>query len=326
MGDHALLDRVLTEADPARTPRDAPPDAAALRMRDRIIRDARAPRRSRAVAIGWASGLATAAAAAVVAVAVLVPQGEAVAEGLDPLDFTSAMSTAATVETAQEALASGDGPAAPERLVRSASWAFDINGSTGETEVVPQLTVLEWEADLSGHMTSILGVPYDPADATANMGAEVSSSGQVSVDLPIEPGQFATAVPEPFGNSERDVAAALSAFGMPSDPTGAELLTAMTTMLQQWSLTDEQQSQLLSMLETTGDAQGLGSTVDRLGRPATGLRVTSDDGAASDVVLISAGTGRIIGIERTNLEDTDLIDAGAVVSYTLWDVDESLIR
>lgn len=326
MGDHALLDRVLTEADPARTPRDAHPDAAALRMRDRIIRDSRAPRRSRAVAVGWASGLATAAAAAVVAVAVLVPQGDAVAEGLDPLDFTSAMSTAATVETAQEALASGDGPVVPERLVRSASWAFTIDGSTGETEVVPQLTVLEWEADLSGHMTSVLGVPYDPADATANMGAEVSSSGQVSVDLPIEPGQFATAVPEPFGNSERDVEVALSAFGMPADPTGAELLTAMTTMLQQWTLTDQQQSQMLGILEATGDAQGLGSTVDRLGRPATGLRVVSDDGTASDVVLISADTGRIIGIERTNLENTDLIDAGAVVSYTLWDVDESLIR
>lgn len=326
MGDHALLDRVLTEADPARTPRDAHPDAAALMVRDRIIRGSRARRRSRAAVFGWTAGLATAAAAAVVAVAVLIPPGQAVADGLDPLDFSSAESTAATVETAQASLASTAGPAAPERLVRSAGWAFDIDGSTGETEVVPQLTVLEWEPDLSGHMTSILGVPYDPADATANMGAEVSSSGEVAVELPIEPGQFETPVPDAFGSTEDDVAAALTAFGMPADPSGAEMLTAMTTMLQQWTLTNAQQSHLLGILEATGDAEGLGTTVDRLGRAAAGLRVVSDEGTASDVVLVSADTGRIIGIERTNLEDTDLIDAGAVVSYTLWDVDESLLR
>nr|WP_201471623.1 hypothetical protein [Microbacterium hydrocarbonoxydans] len=326
MGDHALLDRVLTDADPARTPRDAHPDAAALSVRDRIIRDARAPRRSRAVVVGWAAGLATATAAAVVAVAVLIPQGQAVADGLDPLDFSSAQNVSTTVAGAQDALASTPGPAEPERLVRSASWAFDINGSTGETEVVPQLTLLRWEADLSGHMTSILGVPYDPSDATANMDAEVSSSGQVAVDLPIGPGQFETPVPEAFGSSESDVEAALTAFGMPAEPTGAEVLTAMTTMLQQWTLTNAQHSQLLGILEATGDAEGLGTTVDRLGRPASGLRVVSADGAASDVVLISGDTGRIIGIERTNLEHTDVIDAGAVMSYTLWDVDESLVR
>lgn len=326
MGDHALLDRVLTDADPARTPRDAHPDAAALIVRDRIIRNARAPRRRRAVVFGWAAGLATAAAAVVVAVAVLVPQGQAVADGLDPLDFSSAESASTTVARAQDALVSASGPTVPERLVRSASWAFDINGSTGETEVVPQLTLLRWEADLSGRMTSILGVPYDPADAAANMDAEVSSSGQVAVDLPIEPGQFSTPVPEAFGSSESDVEAALTAFGMPADPTGADVLTAMTTMLQQWTLTNAQQSQLLGILEATGDAEGLGTTVDRLGRPASGLRVVSTDGSASDVVLVSGDTGRIIGIERTNLEDTDVIDAGAVVSYTLWDVDESLIR
>ncbi|WP_314423626.1 hypothetical protein [uncultured Microbacterium sp.] len=326
MGEHALLDQVLTDADPARTPRDAPPDAAALMVRDRIIRNARASRRRRSVVIGWAAGLATVAAAAVVAVAVLMPQGQAVADGLDPLDFSSAMSAETTVATAQDALAQAPGPAAPERLVRSANWAFDINGNTGETEVVPQLTLLQWNADLSGRMTSVLGVPYDPADASANMGAEVSSSGQVAVDLTIEPGQFTTPVPDPFGSTESEVEAALTAFGMPTDPTGADVLTAMTTMLQQWTLTNAQHSQLLGILEATDDAEGLGTTVDRLGRPASGLRVVSTDGSASDVVLVSGDTGRIIGIERTNIEDTDLIDAGAVVSYTLWDVDESLVR
>ena len=49
--DHALLERVLTEADPARTPRDAKPDPAAERTRDRIIRTASKPRPQRRLSL-----------------------------------------------------------------------------------------------------------------------------------------------------------------------------------------------------------------------------------------------------------------------------------
>jgi hypothetical protein len=54
--------------------------------------------------------------------------------------------------------------------------------------------------------------------------------------------------------------------------------------------------------------------------------VITADGAASDVVLLSLDTGRIIGVERTNLIANDLMAGGAIISYTMWDVDEDLVR
>lgn len=324
--DDALLERVLTQADPARTPRDAKPDASAEWIRERIIRTAAKPRARRRRVLGWASGIVMAAAATVIAVAVLVPQGAAVAGSPTPLDFSGGESTAETLDTARSTLSATPGPADPERVVRSATWGLDINGSTGATKVVPQLTTFRWEPDLSGRIVSVRGVPYDPADASANIGAEISSSGEVTVDLPIEPGQFTTPVPDVFGDSREDVSAALTAFGMPSDPAGSDVVRAATSMLEQWTLTNAQESHVLEILAESDGVEALGTTTDRLGRQVAGLRVITPDGAASDVVLLSLDTGRIVGVERTNLIANDLIAAGAIMSYTMWDVDEDLVR
>lgn len=321
-----LLERALREADPAPTPRDARPDAAALRMRDRIIRSAtRAPRR-RARTLGWASALGAAVAATAIAVAVMVPQTEAVAGGPEPLEFSEADSVDQTLNDARDALTSASGPAEPIRIVRTATWALDINGSTGETTVVPQLTTLEWAPDGSGKSTSVHGVPYDPEDAAANVGAEISSSGEVSYEIEFEPGQFTSPAAEGFGDSRDAVFSALEAYWMPADPDAADIVQAMTTMLGEWTLTNAQESQLLGILGESDGVQSLGTTEDRLGRPVAGLRVVSADGAVSDVVLLSLETGRIVGVERTNLVENDLVRAGAIMSYTLWDVDGALVR
>ncbi|WP_311259354.1 hypothetical protein [Microbacterium sp. WCS2018Hpa-9] len=324
--DRSELERVLMQADPARTPRDAKPDAEAERTLERIIRTAAKPRRQRRRALGWASAVAVGAVAIVVAVAVLVPQGEAVAGSPEPLDFAAGESTAQTLEAARATLSATPGPADPERVVRSATWGLDINGNTGATKVVPQLNTLRWEPDLSGRMVSVRGVPYDPTDASANIGAEISSSGEVVADLPMEPGQFTTPVPDVFGDSREEVSAALMAFGMPSDPSGSEVVAAATSVLEQWTLTNAQESQVLDVLADADGVEALGTTSDRLGRQVAGLRVITPDGAASDVVLLSLDTGRIVGVERTNLVANDLIAGGAIISYTMWDVDEDLVR
>lgn len=322
---HALLEGVLTQADPARTPRDAKPDAAAERTRDRIIRTAAKPRPQRRRALvgfghrdgrrrnghrGRRPGSAGRSSG-----------GFARAPG-----FRRRREHGKTLETARSTLSVTPGPADPERVVRSATWGLDINGNTGATKVVPQLNTLRWEPDLSGRMVSVRGVPYDPTDASANIGAEISSSGEVVVDLPMEPGQFTTPVPEVFGDSREEVSAALMAFGMPSDPSGSEVVAAATSVLEQWTLTNAQESQVLDVLADADGVEALGTTSDRLGRQVAGLRVITPDGAASDVVLLSLDTGRIVGVERTNLVANDLIAGGAIISYTMWDVDEDLVR
>lgn len=78
---------------------------------------------------------------------------------------------------------------------------------------------------------------------------------------------------------------------------------------------------MLGILEQVPGVEALGTSTDRLERPVTALRVPSPDGTSSDVVLLSADTGRIVGVERTNLLDNEAFAAGAIISYQLWDIE-----
>lgn len=320
------LDRLLIEASSARTPIDAKPDAEAMAMLERIMATDPHPHRRRNRIVGALAGLAAAVTATVIGINVMIPTGAAVAGSPQPLDFTGATSVAETISDAQTALAAEPGPAEPARFVRSATWSFNIDGDDATAVVVPQLVTLQWEADQSGRVLVVDGTPYDPADASANVSAEVTSSGRVSMDLKMSAGEFATPVSAPPGATKEEIRGALVAFGMPAEPTAFDVLLAASSLLEQWTLTNEQESQILSILDETDGATALGSSVDRLGRDVVGMRVASADGAASDVVLLSAETGRIVGFERTNVIEDDLLPAGAVIGYRLFDVPEEAVR
>lgn len=326
MTQNAVLERMLTDADPASTPRDASPDARALATRDRILRTTRAPKRRRARTLGWAGGLTAVAASAALAFAVFAPQGAAVAGTPSPLDFSGSSTVAQIVDEAGVALANSTGPSIPSRTVRTASWGFSVEVDTKTTTVVPQLSTLTWEPDGSGRMTIIAGVPYDPEDAVASNGAEVTSSGEVVTDLIMGEGDFETPWKTVPGETGEDMVAMLRAFGMPEDPTAFDVEMAMTTALDQWTLTDAQHEELLVLLAEAGGGEALGTTTDRLGRPVSGIRVLSPDGAVSDLILVSRETGRIVGIERTVLKDDGVFSAGAIISYRMWDLDEDTVR
>ncbi|MGS0560164.1 hypothetical protein [Microbacterium aurugineum] len=326
MTQNAVLERMLTDADPASTPRDASPDVRALATRDRILRTTRAPKRRRARTLGWAGGLTAVAASAALAFAVFAPQGAAVAGTPSPLDFSGSSTVAQIVDEAGVALANSTGPSIPSRTVRTASWGFSVEVDTKTTTVVPQLSTLTWEPDGSGRMTIIAGVPYDPEDAVASNGAEVTSSGEVVTDLIMGEGDFETPWKTVPGETGQDMVAMLRAFGMPEDPTAFDVEMAMTTALDQWTLTDAQHEELLVLLAEAGGGEALGTTTDRLGRPVSGIRVLSPDGAVSDLILVSRETGRIVGIERTVLKDDGVFSAGAIISYRMWDLDEDTVR
>ncbi|MCZ4300850.1 hypothetical protein [Microbacterium oxydans] len=326
MTQNAVLERMLTDADPASTPRDASPDVRALATRDRILRTTRAPKRRRARTLGWAGGLTAVAASAALAFAVFAPQGAAVAGTPSPLDFSGSSTVAQIVDEAGVALAKSTGPSIPSRTVRTASWGFSVEVDTKTTTVVPQLSTLTWEPDGSGRMTIIAGVPYDPEDAVASNGAEVTSSGEVVTDLIMGEGDFETPWKTVPGETGEDMVAMLRAFGMPEDPTAFDVEMAMTTALDQWTLTDAQHEELLVLLAEAGGGEALGTTTDRLGRPVSGIRVLSPDGAVSDLILVSRETGRIVGIERTVLKDDGVFSAGAIISYRMWDLDEDTVR
>ena len=325
-GDEAVLERALTEADPARTPRDAAPDARALATRDRILRKARTAKRPHSRAVGWASGAVAVGASAIFAVAMLLPQQTATAGTPTPLDFDGSRTIAEIVEGADADLAAVAGPATPLRLVNAASWGFSVDVVDETTQVAPQLSELTWSPDGSGRMTIVRGVPYDPTDAVANNRAEVSSSGDVVSDLIMAPGDFEPPWSEIPGDSRDDVLALLSAFGMPADPTAFDIEAAFTSTFDMWTLTNAQHRELLSLLEGTGEGVALGDSTDRLGRPVAGIQFLTPDEGAKDVVLVSLDTGRIVGVERTAITADEVFPAGAIISYRMWDVESEVIR
>jgi hypothetical protein len=108
---------------------------------------------------------------------------------------------------------------------------------------------------------------------------------------------------------------------MPENPTASDATMAIGALLEQWTLTNEQEAGLLAILGETTGLTALGTTTDRLGRPVAGMRVVTADGAASDVILLSTETGRIVGIERTNIIENEYMAAGIVIGYRLLDVD-----
>lgn len=325
--ENAVLERALADADPARTARDAAPDARAVATRDRILRATAAPKKRRRVkAIGWATGLTAVAASAALAFSLLAPVAPAVAGTPSPLDFEGSNTVATIVDEAVANLTSTPGPVEPLRMVRTASWGFSVDVGSKTTTVVPQLSTLTWEPDGSGHMTIIEGEPYDPSDAVASNAAEVKSSGEIVADFDITPEEFASPWLTVPGDSAEDMVAILRAFGMPEKPTAYDVASAITWVLGQWTLTNAQHSELLVLLEEAGGGEALGTSTDRLGRPVTGIRILSPDGAVSDLVLVSLDTGRIIGVERTVLEADEVYPAGAIISYSMWDVDEELVR
>lgn len=313
--------RLLTQANPARTPREALPDADALRMKQRILaRKRRSSRHAPSPRLAWGAVATAGVAGVAVALGVLAPVGAAVAVTPQPLEFVQAGSAGDILDHAQDMLAEDAVVTAPVREVESVSWALSVDVDEQEMAIAPQWTTLLWNDDLSGHLTVLAGEQYWPSEHAGGQ-AEILPGDEVLVDMAFEAGQYTTPVAQPVGDSAADVVAMLTAFGMPADPSAGDVVVAAYSALDQWTLTDEQHAQLLAYLESRGGVEALGTTTDRLGRAVDALSIASDTGV-DYTVLLSRESGRIVGVEKVQSEGDGIIPAGAVVSYRLWDLDE----
>ncbi|MGF6823608.1 hypothetical protein M2317_002521 [Microbacterium sp. ZKA21] len=314
------LTRLLIEANPARTPKEAELDAAAIRMRERIVRTGQSsarPTRRRSVRVAWATALTATAAAGAVVFGLALPAGQAVAVTPAPLSFTDAGSTQQIVERSTALLAEGRGVIEPERSVESAIWALSVDVDEQQMAVVPQFSTLTWNEDLSGRLVTVAGDSYWPSD-TQDGTAEAIPGGTVLMDLQMKPGEFNTPVVEAPGDSADDVQAMLVAYGMPADPDASQLVDSLITAFDQWTLTDAQHAVVLEMLEAEDGVSVLGASTDRLGRPVYALSVPGAGDGTDETVLISTESGRIVGVETEQASADGIIPEGAVVMYNLW--------
>lgn len=312
--DDDRIVQVVGSANPARTPIGStagPREETLLRSitTDRLYQSHRRP-----ITLVLTGAVAATIAIVTAVVGIIFPFANPPASAItpEPLQFTDPMPLEHAAQLAMDLLALADGVDAPTRESRSLSWSFVRDVTTDSNSISPRVTQLNWDADLSGEMRVVAGEPIGQDNGTTPPGEELMS-------MRFAAGEFSTPVIEQPGDSRSDVLHMLQSFGLPDEPTSADVIDAAVSVLDQWTLTNEQHGQLLGILIDTGDVSVLGLAIDRAERPVIGFAVDDQAGAVRRFVLVSATSGRIVGVESLRLTADEHVPAGAVISYRLWE-------
>lgn len=324
------LERLLREADPARTPLTAELSPDQLALRDRIMATPApvATGRLRAHPSFFLLPMAAVMVLALVVVGVLALPGHRAEAALTPppipLTNSENMTLEEVVAMATEQLASEAGPATSRRT-KTTGWYIQITElAEGERSVAisPQVTTTSWEPDGSGTVRMVAGTPFwadgstaaIPESAAPPPGAELMSSVYA-------PGEMAVPPVEPAGDTPDAMLAVLRGLGMPEVHDAGDMLDFIGSAMQWWTFDNAQHSALIRLLFEQSNARVLGTGVDRAGREVVGI--TAESAAHPDIrttLLISAQTGRIVGTESTRTAPDGDIPEGAVVAYTMWEL------
>ena len=320
------IENAFGRLDPARDLTDEKIDVArgraalAAAIAPQSVPARRAPARRRRILAG-ATAFAMTAIVAIVVPLVGLDSTHANGYGPQPLPFTPLdQSVSQVVDEARANLR--DDSTGVEKAVResmSNGWFAEISGNVTDdalTAIRPQNRHLVWTEDLSGRETVTAGTPYLP-DGTPVVDP-VPAPGTVLFDTTYEAGGFAS----PYSATPAADPDALAVILAGPAGGAAETMNGMASLLNTWTIPNSVHAALLDVLADDSRVSVEGSTSDRAGRPAIGLRASSTLHPWFDViVLISADTGRIVGVEEiyTGLDDQLAIPPGTITSYTLWE-------
>lgn len=319
-----LIAQRLRKLDPARTPRDAEAPAFLVAVVDRLERERAATQQKRETQrrrrVGWAVSLASVVAVVAVALSLTLTGPSAEASTPVPLTFSYPAPEQQVVADAIARLSDGDGVDAPERSVRMVSWGIVVeDGVIDDGPVIPQVTSLDWREDLSGHSLILKG-KTEPA--SGDQVGRVVPTDTVLSEQTFAAGEFGVPNADAPAETEAGVRELLTSVGMPPDAAPGEVVQSAVTAMELWTLSDKQHAELLKIIAMSGKLASLGSSTDRLGRDVLGLRVRSADGSATETLLLSTATGRIVGEERMSTISEGGIPAGTVIDYRMWDAEK----
>lgn len=301
------------------------PDLTAMESKliHRIRLFERRRQRTRRMAVGGALSLVI-ATALVVAPMVLPGEDTAFAITPTPLELYSAPGTTEeSLALIFEALAESHPPPAAVRDSTRIGWWVSIDGDTTSLEpgpITPQLVQTSWNEDRSGRLVVSVGEPYW-ADR-AEEGVTTDDAPPAGTILRVEefgPGEYGVPSREPAEGTVDDMREVLAAYGLSEGEGGLRTVGATSLLLDNWTLTNEQQQSLLSLIAESGDLEVAGVTRDRLGRSVLAFRVWEAGADYEELLLLSSETGRILGVETMQVRDLGDIPAGSIVSYTLWE-------
>lgn len=321
------LEELLRASNPATTPADAPLTLRQRATMESIIAEKPTHRHSRGpVALFIAAPIAALLAIFVVVVGVLQPYAAAPATafGPTPLEYQpTGQTTEEVVQVAQRRLQDGAGASAPIRAATSTAWNLAVaeDGSGQRTVAIsPSVSELTWTEDLAGTLVVRAGEPYFADGSSGSVPTDAAAApGTILDDRNFAPGEFPAQIPE-LGMLNATETADLLELLAPDRSRPGDAFLGMHALLDEWTLTNEQHSALVGELLRYDNITVLGTTTDRLGRDVVGLAGPSSRPGQRTTLLISASSGRIVGIETAVVEDDELlmVPAGTVISYTLW--------
>ncbi|MDY0910725.1 hypothetical protein [Microbacterium sp. CFBP9034] len=321
------LERLLRESNPASTPSEVGLSANHRAILERIVAEPVGRRRSPArLTLMVTAPLAAVLAIFVVVISVFQPfaPAPAAAFGPPPLEYQpTSRSAEEAIRLAQGRLEQQQSVTEPLRQAVTTAWNLTIaeDGQAEPTVVIsPSVTELEWAADLSGSLKVVAGEPYfadgnDVAVATD----EANEAGTVLDERTFAPGEFPAQIPDAASLEPAALDALLAAFA-PDRSLAGDAFLAMHAVLNEWTLTNAQHSALLHGLSDYENITVLGTTTDRAGRDVVGLKAATSRPGQDAVLLVSASSGRIVGLESsvTSNDNSLEVPEGTVISYTLW--------
>lgn len=320
------LAAAMRAIDPARTPELGTLTPAQLTIRDGITASgsSRPARRRPALWLATALPAAAVLVVALIVVFTFAPVRPAAA-ALKPLKFTSTGQTNQEVlDMARAALETNPtGPAEAERGSVSLGWYAHIDnpGEPGQRVAIsPEITTYQWDADQSGQITVVAAKPFwSDGSAGAIPSDDAPPEGTVISDTNFTAGSFYVPVLDPPPTSQEAMLTWLGRMTLSEDPDGADLMDAVATSFNFWTMTDDQQALLLNILLARDDVSVLGTTKDRIGRDVIGIGADSTRyPGVRRALLISQETGRITGMETFRTAAGENLPAGFVSDYTLW--------
>lgn len=324
--DDDELDRRLLAADPARTAADAQLTPAQVALRNRIMQTPLPAARHRLPPVLLALPLAAVLVLVLAVVAAFPALRAEAALTPPPIGFTNAedLTVKEVVDMATENLRTATGPAL-SRQTSSTGWYMQIAELPAGRRTVaisPQVTTMNWEPDGSGTVRVVAGIPYwadGSNDAVTD--ADAPAAGTVLRDEVYGPGEMAVPPVAPSGDTPEAMLAMLTGLGLPADHDGADVMDFIDNAMRWWTFDNAQQGALLRLVLAQDDIRVLGTGTDRAGREVLGITAESRRHPdISTTLLVSAETGRIVGTESTRITADGDIPAGAVIAYTMWEV------
>ena len=332
------LARLIRAADPARTPLTGALDE---RAENDLVRITGAPVRSREIATTLRARpvfIALPSAVALLLVVVLILQGwnlfgattanKAAAVATPPL-LASTPSPYTFGEVMRQAVGhlrdSQTESSAPGRHASYATWNLNVDVDFRDAPssfISPEDVVMSWNADLSGMWIRKVGksiatdTPPGPNEALPPHVGTVLRSDQFAA------GEMGILNPTTPPTTREGALRYLQIVAGDHNVDPVDLVDAVQSVLNEWTLTSQQEAAMLSALKGLDGFTTWGGVTDRLGREGIAILARSKSNTHFEsLLIISPSTGRVLSIETIYLggiNDLRKLPIPSVVNYTAW--------